>query len=381
LQTVLVVLHNTPVNAFARLARRDRLDGTGIVVTTFEIEGRLVGKGRCFIIGEVAQNHDGSLGLAHAFIDVIADSGADAVKFQTHIAAAESTASEPWRVKFSPQDATRYDYWKRMEFREEQWGDLAAHARRRGLVFLSSPFSEEAVELLARVGVPAWKVASGEVGSVRMIERMSASRLPFLLSTGMSSLDEIDRSVNQIKRNGLPLAVLQCTSEYPCPPEKLGLNLLTFFRQRYECPAGLSDHSGTIYAGLAAAAVGAAVLEVHVTLSREMFGPDVSVSVTASELARLVEGVRFIEKAMANPVDKDALSGTMQPLRDAFTKSVVARVPLKCGTVLRTEHLATRKPGTGIPASRLPELIGRRVQRDMVTNELLREEDLEEVSG
>src|SRR6266540_6446215 len=124
----------------------------------------------CLVIAEVAQAHDGSLGMAHAFIDAVAKTGADAVKFQTHIAAAESTPAEPWRVKFSPQDATRYDYWRRMEFTEAQWHGLKMHAEEQSLKFLSSPFSMEAVELLARVGVSAWKVASGEVSNPGMFD-------------------------------------------------------------------------------------------------------------------------------------------------------------------------------------------------------------------
>src|ERR1700704_322832 len=128
------------------------------------LPGRDVPQARCIVVGEVAQAHDGSLGFAHAFIDAIAGAGADAVKFQTHIAAAESTPAEPWRVKFSPQDATRYDYWRRMEFSEEHWRGLKQHAEARGLVFLSSPFSGEAVELLERIGMVAWKVASGRRG-------------------------------------------------------------------------------------------------------------------------------------------------------------------------------------------------------------------------
>ncbi|MCH7755645.1 N-acetylneuraminate synthase family protein, partial [candidate division KSB1 bacterium] len=135
---------------------------------------------RCLIIGEVAQAHDGSLGMAHAFVDATADSGADAVKFQTHIAEAESTRSELWRVKFSRQDVARYDYWKRMEFTEEQWVGLKQHADERGLIFLSSPFSVEAVELLSRVGVAAWKIASGELNNMLIFRRMLDTRLPFL---------------------------------------------------------------------------------------------------------------------------------------------------------------------------------------------------------
>ena len=331
----------------------------------------------CLIVGEVAQAHDGSLGMAHAFIDAIAAVGADAVKFQTHIAAAESTPGEPWRVRFSRQDESRYAYWRRMEFTEEQWHGLRQHASERGLLFLSSPFSGEALELLTRVGVAAWKVASGEVGNPGILDRMVATGLPVILSTGLSCLDEVDAAVTRIRGRGLALAVLQCTSAYPCPPERVGLNLLGFFRERYGCAVGLSDHSGTVYPGLAAATLGAEVVEVHVTLSREMFGPDVSASVTTTELRQLVEGVRFIEAMRTHPVDKDAVAGDLAPLRDAFTKSVVARVDLPVGTVLRPEHLAAKKPGTGIPAARLDDVLGAQLRRSVRADQVLTESDIE----
>lgn len=343
--------------------------------TAFHLNG-IDRNNSCMIIAEIAQAHDGSLGMAHAYIDAVANAGADAIKFQTHIASAESTPGEPWRVKFSPQDATRYDYWKRMEFTEEQWHGLKKHADERGIRFLSSPFSNEAVELLIRVGVSAWKIASGEVSNTLMFDRIAETGLPVLLSTGMSPLSEIDAAVDRVKASGLPLTVLQCTSAYPCPPEKVGLNLIPFFRERYQCAVGLSDHSGTIYPGLAAATLGIQVLEVHVTFSREMFGPDVPASVTTSELRQLVEGIRFIEKMRTHPVDKDAMAAEMAPLRNLFTKSVVARVDLPAGSVLRPEHLTVKKPGTGIPASRLPELIGRTLRQAIATDQLLQEEDL-----
>jgi N,N'-diacetyllegionaminate synthase len=333
--------------------------------------------GGCLIIGEVAQAHDGSLGMAHAFIDSIANAGADAVKFQTHIASAESTPEEPWRKKFSPQDNTRYEYWKRMEFTEPQWGGLKQHCDDLGLLFLSSPFSVEAVTLLTRVGVSAWKVASGEVGTLQMLERMAATGLPVMLSTGMSPLKEIDKAVGLIQRHNLPLAVMQCTSSYPCPPEKVGLNMIPFFRDRYDCAVGLSDHSATIFSGLAAAVLGADVLEVHVTLSREMFGPDVCASITTSELRQLVEGVKFIGKALAHPVDKELLAEEALPLRELFTKSVVAGADLPAGTVLQEEHLRLKKPGTGIPAHRIAQLIGTRLVRKVNADELIKEKDLE----
>jgi N,N'-diacetyllegionaminate synthase len=333
--------------------------------------------GSCLVIGEVAQSHDGSLGMAHAFVDAIAQAGADAVKFQTHIARAESTPGEPWRVKFSRQDASRYDYWKRMEFSEEAWAGLARHAEEVGLAFLSSPFSFEAAELLDRVGVAAWKIASGETGNRALLTRIAGDGRPVLLSTGMSPLAEVDAAVALLSESTRDLAVLQCTSQYPCPPENVGLNVLPLLRERYGCAVGLSDHSGTIFPALAAATLGAEVVEVHVALSREMFGPDVPVSVTTTELAELVRGVRFIERMRRSPVDKDALAAELDPLRKTFTKSVVARVDLPRGTVLGHEHLALKKPGTGIPAARLPELLGARLARDVQSDELLQEADLE----
>lgn len=343
----------------------------------FEIDGQKVGSGeQCLIIGEVAQAHDGSLGMAHVFIDAIAEAGADGVKFQTHIADAESTPDEPFRVRFSQQDVTRYDYWKRMEFSEEQWSGLAQHAREKGLIFLSSPFSLDAVELLQRVGVSAWKIPSGEVGSTPMFERIAETKLPILLSTGMSSWSEIDAAVDWIKGEELPLLIYQCTTAYPCPPEKIGLNLLETFRQRYGCPVGLSDHSGKIFPGLAAATLGVDMLEVHVTLSREMFGPDVPASLTTDELRHLIEGVRFIEKVRDNPVDKDAMAEELMPLRQAFFKSVVARSDLPEGTILEPDHLTIKKPGTGIPADQFGMVIGRRLRRAVRKDELIQEEDL-----
>ncbi len=234
----------------------------------------LLTHGRCFIIAEVAQAHDGSLGSAHAFIDAIAQAGADAVKFQTHLADAESSQLEPFRVKFSRQDETRYDYWKRLEFTEDQWEGLARHAEGRGLVFLSSPFSLKAVELLDRLGMRAWKVASGEIANAPMLDRMAFTGKPILFSSGMSGLGEIRWAMDRVRSKVSEVSVMQCTTAYPCPPEKVGLNMLDVLRREFRCPVGLSDHSGTIFPGLAAVTLGIEVLEIHVTFNRDMFGPD-----------------------------------------------------------------------------------------------------------
>ena len=193
----------------------------------------------------------------------------------------------------------------------------------------------------------------------------------------MSSLAEIDAAVERLKGRGLDVALLQCYSAYPCPPEKVGLNMIAAFRDRYGCPAGLSDHSGTIYPGLACAAQGGDLLEVHVTMSREMFGPDVVASVTTAELRQLVYGVRFIERMLANPVAKDDCAGELAEMRQLFFKSVVASEDLSAGTVIELRHVTVKKPGTGIPADAIATVIGRRLKTDVEKDKLLRDGDLD----
>ena len=344
---------------------------------SFEIAGRPVGPGYpTYIVAEVGQAHDGSLGTAHAYIDAAAEAGADAIKFQTHIASAESTPGEPFRVKFSKQDATRYDYWQRMEFTVDQWRGLADHAREAKLCFLSSAFSPAAVELLRGLDHAAWKVGSGEVTNLPLIEMMAQTGRPVLLSSGMSTWQELDDAAGAAAAVGAPVATLQCTTSYPCPPDKIGLNVIGELRSRYGCPVGLSDHSGTIYPSLAATALGADLLEVHIVFSRGCFGPDTPASVTVAELKQLVEGARFIDAALASPIDKEAAARDLLELKRLFEKSIVLAEDRPAGHVLALDDLRTKKPGTGIPARRLREMVGRRLARAVSADALLAEEDL-----
>ena len=316
----------------------------------------------CLIIGEVAQAHDGSLGMAHAYIDAIAQAGADAAKFQTHFADFESSSDEPFRVKFSPQDATRYDYWKRLEFTPEQWIDLAEHCRQRGLLFLSSPFSAYAVDVLERCRVPAWKVASGELSNLPLLDRLCATGKPIILSSGMSGWQELDTAVERVRASGNTLCVMQCTTAYPCPPKRVGLNVMQEMRARYDSLVGLSDHSGALWPAIAAATLGANAIEVHVTFDRAMFGPDVPASLTPEELAMAVSGIRFVETMLANPVDKDATSVSYDGLRNMFSQGLVAAHDLAAGNLIGPESLSTRKPLRGIPASHYDAVLGRRLR-------------------
>jgi len=331
-----------------------------------------------FLIAEVGLSHDGSLGTAHAFIDAIARTGVDAVKFQTHIAEAESSSAESFRVKFSPADATRFDYWKRTSFTLEQWAGLKLHAEERGLTFLSSPFSLEAVDLLARLGVTAWKVPSGELGSRRMLERMAATGSPLLVSTGMSGYDDLLPLVQRL-RILCPgnFALFQCTTAYPTPPDAVGLNVIEEYIRRFDCPVGLSDHSGTLFPAVIATWMGARVIEVHATLSRDMFGPDVSSSLTIDNLCQLVEGVRYAHAMRLNPVDKNAAAVEKQPLRRLFGKSAAARVNLAAGEIISDDAVTFLKPGGGLSEDDFEPFLGRRLSRSVAIGQFFIREDFE----
>ncbi len=329
------------------------------------------------VIGEVAQAHDGSLGTAHAYIDAIADAGADMVKFQTHIAAAESTKEEPWRVKFSYEDDLRYDYWKRMQFTEEQWNGLKQHAEERGLVFLSTPFSVDAAKMLERLNVSLWKISSGEVSDPWLLKFILSTRKPVIFSTGMSTIENIDKYADKLKKAGAQFALLQCTTNYPVAPEKVGLNVLEQFIKKYPI-AGLSDHSGEMWPSLAAVTMGARIIEVHVCLSKYDFGPDVPASLTQEKFAEMIRGIRFITKMKNNPVNKDLVSQELSRNSQIFAKSVCAKLPITKGTVISEEIIALKKPANGIPAIDVDRIIGKTVNRDFEADEFITYSDLGE---
>jgi N,N'-diacetyllegionaminate synthase len=328
------------------------------------------------IIGEIGQNHDGSLGQAHAYIDALADAGADAVKFQTHIAAEESTLDEAFRVKFSKQDATRYDYWQRMEFTAEGWAGLKAHADARGIGFLSTPFSLAAVELLEGIGVEAWKIGSGDTQFTPMIDAILATQKPLIVSSGMSDWAELDAVVGALK--GHHFSLMQCTSNYPTPLEKVGLNNLQLMRDRYGCRIGLSDHSGKTAPSLAAIARGFSLIEVHATFDKRMFGPDVPASLSIEEIGALAQFARDVALMDANPVEKDALAAGLAPQKALFGRSLALSRDLPEGHLLREEDVTLKKPGGGLPWDERGNLVGKALARDVACNRLLTAEDIKQ---
>lgn len=338
---------------------------------------RLADPAAPLIIGEIAQAHDGSLGAAHAYIDALAEAGAHAIKFQTHIADQESTLDEAFRVKFSRQDATRYDYWQRMEFTPEQWAGLKAHADEKHIGFLSTPFSAAAVELLENLGVPAWKIGSGDTALAELFEPMAATGKPVIVSTGMSGWDEIDRTVGALRATGAAFTLMQCTSMYPTPPEEVGLNNLPLMAERYGCRVGLSDHTGTTAPAKVAIARGFPLIEVHAIFDKRMFGPDTIASLTIEQIAELAQFARDVATLDAHPVDKDAKAAQLAQQKSLFGRSVGLAADLAEGHEIVAEDLLPKKPGGGIPWAEKDTVVGRRLLRDAPRNRLLRIEDLD----
>jgi N,N'-diacetyllegionaminate synthase len=324
-----------------------------------------------YVVAEAGMNHDGDLGRAFALVDAAALAGADAVKFQLHDAAAETIRDAPPPPYF--QDEPRWEYFERTAFSDEQWAELKRACEERAIEFLCSAFSLEALDRLEGIGVARHKIGSGEVTNLELVRAAGATGKPLLLSSGMSSWAELDAAVEAAGPN---VVVLQCTSAYPTPPEQAGLNVVAELRERYGKPVGFSDHTRGSAASLAAVTLGAEVVEKHFTLSREDYGPDAAIGLEPDELRTFVREIRDLEVMLASPVDKDD-TAPFAEMKRVFEKSVVAAEPIPAGTTLEAGMLAAKKPGTGIPTARLPELVGRRARKDIAADALLTEADLE----
>lgn len=324
------------------------------------------------IVAEIGSVHDGSFGNACKLIEAAAACGADTVKFQTHIADAESLVDAPSPAYFDSEP--RREYFQRTAFTENDWRRLKLVSEAAGVAFLSSPFSLEAVELLENVGVDMYKIPSGEVTNIPLLERISEAGKPTLLSSGMSTWEELDRAV-EVLRGKCDLTVMQCTSEYPCPPERTGLNVIAEMRRRYGLAMGFSDHTTGSAASFAAAALGATVIEKHFTFSRLMYGSDARHSMEPAEFSTFCSGLRDIWTMLANPVDKDDIAPYAE-MKRVFEKSVVTARPLDAGEVITRSMLAFKKPGDGISAARYREVIGRATSRALDADHKLSWSDL-----
>jgi N-acetylneuraminate synthase len=324
------------------------------------------------IIAEIGSIHDGSIGNALKAVEAAAACGADVVKFQTHIAEAETLANAPMPSYFKGEP--RMDYFRRTAFSLPQWKQIAKHCTEHGVRFLSSPFSLEAVDLLEEVGVELYKIPSGEVSNVPLLERVVATGKKVYLSSGMSNWADLDQAVSVLRKGG-PLVVMQCSSAYPCAPERVGLNVMLEMQQRYGLPVGLSDHTLGLAACISAAALGATVVEKHFTFSRLMYGSDALHSMEPHDFKAFCSHVKEATVIRTNPVDKDDLQD-YRDMKRIFEKSVVTARAVQAGQSLQVADLAFKKPGDGIPAVRYAELLGRQVLHPLAPDHKIAWKDL-----
>lgn len=331
-----------------------------------------------YLIAEIGQAHEGSLGILHSYIDALAETGVQAIKFQMHLAEAESSIHEPFRVKFSFEDATRYEYWKRMEFTLEQWKTIKAHCDKVGLDFICSPFSNLAVDWLEEIGVKYYKIGSGEVTNLLLLEKIAKTKKPVIVSSGMSSYSELDKTISFLKERNVDFSILQCTTSYPTQPEQFGFNVLQELKERYSVKVGFSDHSAKIATNIAAVALGAEILEFHVVFDRKMFGPDAKSSLTLKEVFQLVEGVNATYKAIQNPINKNN-NEQFSELKSIFEKSLAINKSVSKGHVITFDDLEAKKPkGYGMDALKFQDIIGKQVKHDMNQWDFINEKDLKD---
>ncbi len=322
---------------------------------------------KTYIIAVIGNTHEGSVGLAKQFIKAAADCGVDAVKFQTHIFEAESLPSAPNPSYF--KDETRKEYFERTAFTIEQYKVLKDYAENECKVdFFSSPFSLEAVDFLMEVGVSTFKIPSGEVSNIPLLEHVAKTGKKVILSSGMSSWDELDRAVAVFKDKE-KLTILQCTSEYPCKPENAGLNVMLEIKERYQCKVGFSDHTLGIGVPLTAVVLGATLIEKHFTLSKLMYGSDAKNSTEPEEFKHMVDNIRAAELAITSKIDKNEIVKKLGEMKFVFEKSIVSARELKEGHVISEEDLAYKKPGDGIPAKDYKNVIGKKVIKNIAANE------------
>lgn len=333
-----------------------------------EIANKRVGPGHpCFVIAEAGVNHNGNLDLALELVDAAVRAGVDAVKFQTFRASKLVTQGAPkaeYQTRNSGNSESQYEMLKRLELDEAAHDAILHRCAERGIQFLSTPFEEESADFLERMGVPAFKLPSGEVTNLPFLRHVARKGKPMILSTGMATLLEVDAAVSSIRGTGnTQLALLHCVSEYPADPAGVNLRAMATMMAAFGCPVGFSDHTAGVVVAIAAAALGACVIEKHFTMDRSLPGPDHKASIVPEELAEMVRGIRIAELALGGggKVPGAGERATAAVVR----KSLVAACDIPAGAVIKEEHIAVRRPGTGLPPSAFHQVVGQRARIDL----------------
>jgi N,N'-diacetyllegionaminate synthase len=321
------------------------------------------------IIAEVGSVHDGSLGNAKKLAYASKIAGANTVKFQLHIAEEETllNAKSPNYFK----DETRFEYFKRTAFSFSQWAELIKYCKEININFLCSPFSIEAINLLEKLKVTKYKIPSGEITNIPYIKRLAQTKKECILSTGMSNWKEIDTAVKYFAKKNL--VIMQCSSIYPCPPNKVGLNVISEIKKRYKTKIGISDHTEGISASVASVVLGASVIEKHITFSKMMYGSDAKNAMEIDQFRVFCKELKDAEIMINSNINKNKINH-LEGMRKTFMKSIVASKNLAKGTRIDQDDINMKKPGTGLPASYIDSIIGKRLTKNIKINTLLKKE-------
>jgi len=332
---------------------------------TITIGNRTIGDDEpCFIIAEAGVNHNGDLLLARKLIDAAYESGADAIKFQTFktsLLVTHDARKADYQKKNDPTGTTQFGMLKNLELSNKDFRTLSSYAKKKGILFLSTAFDDESLDLLIRLGIPVYKIPSGEITNYPALEKIARRKRPVILSTGMSTLEEVRNAVTFLQVHGCTdIVLLHCTSSYPAPLESVNLRVLDTLREVFQLPVGYSDHTEGIIVPVAAVARGACVIEKHITLDRNLPGPDHAASIEPDELKQMIDAIRKVERALGTREKKPDICEIGN--RDVVRKSVVAAENLRKGSILRESMLTLKRPGTGIEPKFLKDLVGKRIK-------------------
>lgn len=340
-------------------------------MTALHIGERAIGDEHpVYVIAEACVNHNGDFDVALELIDRAAEAGADAVKFQLHYPEHEMLRELPGSSNF---DKPLLDILRETHLTEEQHAALRDRCAERGVDYLCTAYCREAADAIAEIGVPAFKIGSGEGTNLPLLRWIARHGRPILVATGMAEREEVDRTVETLRSTDVPFAIFHCTSEYPPVYEDINLGLIPEYRERYGVVVGHSDHTPDITTALGAVALGAAMVEKHFTLDRDQEGPDHKVSLEPGELAELVRRIRVMEAARGR---SKQVYEREREIRAWAHHSVVTLRPVAAGEHFTEENVWVKRPGVGIPAADLDRVLGRRAFRDLPADALLSWEDL-----
>jgi len=345
-----------------------------------KINDRIVGDGEpCFIIAEAGVNHNGDVELAKKLIDVTEEAKVDAIKFQTFKTENVVTKDAPkadYQIKNTDSNKSQYKMLKELELKEEDFKELYRYARKKGIIFLSTPFDFESADFLDELGIPAFKISSTDLTNLPFLEYVAEKGKPVILSTGMGTLGEIEDAINTIKNTGdNEIVLLHCITNYPADFESLNLRAIQTLREAFKLPVGFSDHSLGIYAPLVAVALGAVVIEKHFTLDKNLPGPDHKASLDTRELKEMVKWIRLTEKSLGDGIKKP--TPEEEEIKKVARRSIVTKVNIPKGTVITEEMITFKRPGTGLSPKYYKEIIGKRARRDINIDEMIYWSDVE----